>query len=57
MGDCTISQEKEKPDSFAASLKSSKMLQEFVHYIFMTLLYVKKGRSITGCTDRTLCST
>jgi hypothetical protein len=44
MGDCAISQEKEKPDSFTASLKSLTMLREFVHYIFMNLVHVKKRR-------------
>jgi hypothetical protein len=42
MGNYTISLEKEKPDSFTASLKSSNMLREFVHYVFMNLVYVKK---------------
>lgn len=54
MGNHTISQEKENPNPFTASRKSSKMLREFVHYIFMNLLYVKKKTGlVTSCTKST----
>lgn len=39
-------------------LRSSKTLREFVHYIFMNLLYVKKKNGlVTSCTNSTPYST